>query len=315
MFSVIIPYYNKSAYIIRCIDSVLSQTYKEYEVLIIDDGSTDGGINLISKKYGQHLSIITQKNQGVSVARNHGIQKAKNEYLAFLDADDAWHPQYLECMSKIISSEQNIKIIGSHYARTTDFLYKKINRPHYYKFLNYFNVAIRNTYFTSSSSVIKKTFFDEYDGFNPNLKKGEDHDVWFRAILSGGNAYYIKDTLVYYSDEDIHQITKSSVALDNDLVANINTLYKSLKASTVDKNFKKFISLYVYFNLYPYYYEATSKEKARTTLKENEYCFFLLHLVYALPFNFGQKLIKSDTYRHCIRLYLKFIIRFYQIQI
>jgi glycosyltransferase involved in cell wall biosynthesis len=310
MFSVIIPYFNKSSYIIRCIDSVLRQTCEKYEIIIIDDGSTDNGIALISKKYADLICIYSQKNQGVSVARNMGIKQAKYDYVAFLDADDAWHPQYLESVDFILKNEKEVKIVGSHYSRFSNFFDKKYDAPNYFRFDNYFKEAIKNTYFTSSSSVIKKTFFEKNDGFNKNLKKGEDHDVWFRTIQSGGNAFYITDTLVYYSDEDSNQITKSKIALENDLVGNINALYRDLKESNTDKNFNKFISLYVYFNLYPYFFDEANKDKAAVVLKEIKHKFFLLQLIYLLPFSVGQKLLKSPKYSHLLRIYLKFIIRY-----
>lgn len=310
MFSVIIPYFNKSSYIIRCIDSVLNQTFEKYEIIIIDDGSTDNGIELISKKYDNLICIYSQINQGVSVARNMGIKNAKYEYVAFLDADDAWHPQYLERVDFILKNEKEVKIVGSHYSRFFDFFDKKFDAPHYFRFDNYFKEAIKNTYFTSSSSVIKKTFFEENDGFNSNLKKGEDHDVWFRAIQSGGNAFYITDTLVYYSDEDFNQITKSKIALRNDLVGNINVLYRDLKESNADNGFNKFISLYVYFNLYPYFFDEANKDQAGVVLKDIDHKFFLLQLLYLLPFPLGQKLLKSPKYSRFIRMYLKFIIRY-----
>jgi glycosyltransferase involved in cell wall biosynthesis len=310
MFSVIIPYFDKSSYIIRCIDSVLRQTCEKYEIIIIDDGSTDNGIALISKKYADLICIYSQKNQGVSVARNMGIKQAKYDYVAFLDADDAWHPQYLESVDFILKNEKEVKIVGSHYSRFSNFFDKKYDAPNYFRFDNYFKEAIKNTYFTSSSSVIKKTFFEKNDGFNKNLKKGEDHDVWFRTIQSGGNAFYITDTLAYYSDEDSNQITKCKIALENDLVGNINALYRDLKESNADKNFKKFISLYQYFNLYPYFFDEANKDKAAVVLKEIKHKFFLLQLIYLLPFTVGQKLLKSQKCSRFIRIYLKFIIRY-----
>jgi glycosyltransferase involved in cell wall biosynthesis len=288
----------------------MNQTFDAFEIILVDDGSTDNGIALITEKYSENISIISQKNQGVSVARNMGIKRAKYEYVAFLDADDAWHPQYLESVDFILKNEKKVKIVGSHYSRFIDFFDKKFDAPHYFRFDNYFKEAIENTYFTSSSSVIKKTFFEENDGFNSNLKKGEDHDVWFRAIQSGGNAFYITDTLVYYSDEDFNQITKSKIALRNDLVGNINALYRDLKESSEDKSFNKFISLYVYFNLYPYFFDEANKDQAGVVLKENQYHFFLLQLLYLLPFPLGQKLLKSPKYSHLLRIYLKFIIRY-----
>lgn len=310
MFSVIIPYYNKLAYINRCIDSILHQTFTEYEIVLVDDGSTDSGIELISKKYWGKISIVSQKNQGVSAARNTGILRAKHEYIALLDADDAWHPQYLESIHKIISNEPNAKIIGSHYSRVPDFFDKKYENPKYFKFDKYFKEAIKNTYFTSSSSVIKKSFFEENAGFNTTLKKGEDHDVWFRAIQSGGDAFYIADTLVYYSDEDTSQATRSSISLEEDLVGNINILYKDLKVAAADRSFNRFISMYVYFNLYPYFFDVENRDKAKVVLKDNSHRFFLLQLAYSLPFAVGQKLVKSAICSRIIRLYLKFIIRY-----
>jgi glycosyltransferase involved in cell wall biosynthesis len=310
MYSVIIPYYNKSAYIIRCIDSVLRQAFAAYEIIVVDDGSTDNGIELISEKYGQLITIYSQKNQGVSAARNAGISQAKYDYVALLDADDTWHPQYLESVNWVIRKEKEVKIIGSHYARSNDFFDVNYESPKYFKFSNYFKEAIRNTYFTSSSSVIQKKFFDENNGFNTNLQKGEDHDVWFRVIQSGGNSFYITNTLVYYSDEDSNQATKSKIALENHLVGNINTLYKDLKVTSNDKDFNRFISLYTYFNLYPYFFNKENNHKAKAVLKENEYTFLLLKLVYLIPFSIGEKMVKSDKYTKFLRLYLKFIIRY-----
>ena len=142
------------------------------------------------------------------------------------------------------------------------------------------------------------------------MKKGEDHDVWFRTIQSGGNAFYITDTLVYYSDEDSNQITKSNIALENDFVGNINALYRDLKESNAAKKLNKFISLYVYFNLYPYYFDEENRVKAAVVLKDIEHKFFLLQLLYLLPFTLGQKLLKSQKCSCFIRVYFKFIIRY-----
>lgn len=310
MFSVIIPYYNKSAYIARCIDSVLNQTFGKYEIIVVDDGSTDEGIKLIFEKYGPRIHIFRQENQGVSAARNTGIRNAAFEYIAFLDADDCWHPQYLEKMHWVICHEKDVSIIGSHYSRSNDFLQRHYYTLPYFKFDDYFKEAIRNTYFTSSSAVVKKSFFDECGGFNCKLKKGEDLDVWFRAVRSGGNAFYINHTLVYYSAEDAGQVTRNKVSLENDLVGNINLMYAKLKADSNDKSFNKLVSLYVYFNLYPYFFDTECKEKAKAVLKENEHYCFWLEVIYLMPFFLGKKLTQSQKGQTYIRKYLKFAIRY-----
>ena len=310
MFSIVIPYYNKSAYIVRCIDSILNQTFNDYEVILVDDGSTDNGIDLISKKYGDLIKVFHQDNSGVSAARNHGIQKAKYKYIALLDADDAWHPQYLESVNWVITTEKEVKIVGSHYSRDVSFFENKYTIPSYFKFENYFKKAIRNTYFTSSSSVIEKSFFYENAGFNKNLKKGEDHDLWFRVLLSGGNSFYITNTLVYYSDEDTNQATQKKIDLDHTLVGHINSIYKDVIKSNQNKDFNKFISLYVYFNLYPYYFDKPTNTKAKEILSSIEYHYFLLKLLYLVPLSLGEKIVESKIGQKYIRLYLKFIIRY-----
>ena len=102
MFSVIIPLYNKSHTIVRTLSTVLDQTYKEFEIIIVNDGSTDNGVQII-KDYttDKRIRIIEQNNQGVSVARNIGVQHAKYELIAFIDGDDEWLSEYLSKMEEM----------------------------------------------------------------------------------------------------------------------------------------------------------------------------------------------------------------------
>lgn len=104
MFSVIIPLYNKERTIVRTLSTVITQTYTEFEVIIVDDGSTDSSVSLIRDSFNdERIKVITQKNKGVSSARNEGVLRARHEYLAFLDADDEWLPGYLEKVKEAIS--------------------------------------------------------------------------------------------------------------------------------------------------------------------------------------------------------------------
>jgi glycosyltransferase involved in cell wall biosynthesis len=311
MFSVVIPYYNKSKYILRCIDSVWNQSYKNFEIIIVNDGSTDNGLLPISTKYKDKIKVIDQKNLGVSAARNAGITASHFPYIAFLDADDAWHFQYLEKANNILTTESNIKIIGAKYSRTKKFLRYGIHNISYFKFENYFKSALENTYFTSSSTIILKDFFDLNNGFNIALKSGEDLDVWFRAVNSGGNAFYINQKMVFYSDEDENQITKTKVPLQKSLVGTINTDYQNLLIYSTNKNFKKFVSIYVYFNLYNYFYDKEYSGESQKILKQNQFCFFGLDLIYKMPFWLGSTIINSKNLSHYLRLYLKFIIRYF----
>jgi glycosyltransferase involved in cell wall biosynthesis len=310
MFSVIIPYYNKEKYIERCIASVSNQTFQDFEIILVDDGSNDNGCEIIKAQYANKITLISQTNQGVSAARNAGIKVAKYPFVAFLDADDCWHKQFLEKVKTVIDTEEDVKIIGTHYSRSKDFLSKKQESINYLQFENYFKLALRNTYFTSSSVVISKSFFDNNSAFNSILKRGEDIDVWIRVVQSGGNAFYITDTLSYYSDEDVFQATNTKHDLQQTLVGKINELYSSLKIESKNVDFNKFVSIYVYFNLYPYYYDTKYHESAKKALYSNEFKYYLLHLPYLMPLSIGKRILNSKVLKKQLRLYLKFIIRY-----
>ena len=111
-YSVVIPLYNKEHYIASALRSVLAQTYPDYEVIVVDDGSTDNSLQACKTVQSDKIRIVQQANQGVSAARNKGIELAAGEYICFLDADDAWHPDYL----------QNIEIIVQKYPQSDIFV-------------------------------------------------------------------------------------------------------------------------------------------------------------------------------------------------
>lgn len=305
MFSVIIPYYKKRDYIERCIESVLSQTFKDFEIILVDDGSGDDISTFCKENYSNAVIYITQENQGVSAARNKGIAIAKYEYVAFLDADDSWGQSYLENIKNVILKEGNAKIIGSNYIRDINNL-DSVKIPLKYRIIeNYFSKQVfENTLFTSSSTVIQKIFFLNNDGFNSKLKRGEDLDMWFRTIASGGKVVYIENTVVYYSDEDTAQVTKSEGKLKDSILGNYLDIYNVL----IDQNlsFKKSISKFVYLNLYPYFFSRENHKESLLILKNIPYKVSLLHLIYLIPFSIGSKLINTQKGRLRIRQYLKF---------
>lgn len=309
MFSIVIPYYKKRKYIERCINSVLSQTFQDFEIILVDDGSDDDISSLVIERYKNKIKLIQQINQGVSVARNVGIENAKNDYIAFLDADDCWNARYLEFTKKIIDENTDVKIIGSHYTRNHSIIKAHHEKLNYIKFQNYFKEAVKNTYFTSSSSVIFRDFFLKNKGFNPGLKRGEDIDVWLRTVASGGNAFFIQNTMVYYSDEDINQATASIGRVENSLVGIINDYYNPLIKEVSSQYFSTFISKYVYFNLYPYFFNSENHIEARKSLSKNKNYYFFLHLPYYIPFKIGQRIVSNKKLNRYLRLYLKFFLR------
>lgn len=190
-FSVIIPVYNKKETVSESIESVLNQKYKNFEIIVINDGSTDNTSEIL-EKYKNKIKIINQKNSGVSVARNNGIKKAKGKFICFLDADDIWFDNHLETLDKMIKEYKNESYFIT--SRITTFnnnaIYHSSSKlkkfPQTFKCKNLFkllNVYGDGLLQTNSICIKKDAFIKNNIFFEPNIKIGEDTDVWYRVAL------------------------------------------------------------------------------------------------------------------------------------
>jgi glycosyltransferase involved in cell wall biosynthesis len=235
MFSIIIPLYNKSEYIEKCLLSVLNQTFQDFEVIVVDDGSTDDGVekvkNIIAqskesgvwsmepvtqgmnnqayKTNGTQIKLFSQPNYGVSTARNNGIKEAKYHYIAFLDADDWWEPTYLEEMKNLIEEFPEAGLYGSGYYIIKNGRKKKANidvEPGFEKgIINYCQVYSKTLCmpFWTGAVVIPKKVFESVNGFKPALKLGEDFDLWLRTSFRFPVVLLNKPLAFYNQDSDI----------------------------------------------------------------------------------------------------------------
>lgn len=185
-FSVIIPLFNKAAYIKRTLDSVLSQTFKDFELLVIDDGSTDEGGSIVASYTDNRIRLIHQQNTGESAARNRGIYEAMAEWLAFLDADDEYFSGFLEKMHKAIVEHSTIGFVFCNplWITTSGITRKMINSryKHFHLIDNYcdFLHEHRLAGATSSSIVIKKSILQQVGCFPVGITFGGDTDTWMR---------------------------------------------------------------------------------------------------------------------------------------
>ena len=207
MISVVIPLFNKEKYIQKAIKSVLAQTYTHFELIVVNDGSTDDGPEIVRQLIAPRILLIEQSNGGVSIARNNGVKAAKYNYIAFLDADDWWDKNFLEEMNNLIEEVPEAGLYGCNYIHVKN----KQNRPSKvglsegfkFGYINYFN-TYSNTFavpFNCSFVVVKKQVLLENDGFNHNLKFGEDFDLWVRIALNDKIAYVNKP--LAYSNQDV----------------------------------------------------------------------------------------------------------------
>lgn len=181
MFSVVIPLYNKELSIQNTIQSVLDQTYKNFEIIVIDDGSTDDSAEQVNKIEDHRIRLIQQKNQGVSTARNHGIKIAKNEWIALLDGDDLWEVNHLEEIEKMMQKfpDEKVYVTSFEYSdKRPMFKYPRKNTV--FKIDNYFKEALKENLMWTSIVVANKECFDKVGYFNVVLSRGEDLDLWAR---------------------------------------------------------------------------------------------------------------------------------------
>lgn len=238
MFSVIIPLYNKAPYVAKAIESVLGQTYRDFEVIVIDDGSTDQSLEVAKTFENKSITIVSQPNSGVSTARNNGVKLAKHPYICFLDADDWWHPTFLEEMKRLITDFPDAGIYGSGYyiVKNGQERIAPIGVPQGFErgIIDYCEVYAKTLCMplTSISVVIPKHIFDEEKGFKSQLKFGEDFDLWIRIALKH-KVILVNKPLAYYN-QDV-DLNNRGVAVHkiyspvNHFIFNLDYLYDSEK--------------------------------------------------------------------------------------
>ena len=204
-FSVIIPLYNKAPYVRKALETVCAQTYRDYEIIVINDGSTDNS-SIIAEEYlksigGVNYKIINQPNAGVAAARNNGVAQANGDYLAFLDADDWWKPTYLEQMARLIDDYPDAGLYACNY-----IYYKPgktriaLNIPTGY--INY-----PKAYYESGSmpvwtgaTLIPRKVYEAMSGFPVSIKLGEDFLLWAKIAMRYPIAL-LNEPLAYYNND------------------------------------------------------------------------------------------------------------------
>jgi len=184
-FSVVVPLYNKRPYIRRAVQSVLSQSLSDLELIVVDDGSVDGGSGALADVDDERLRLIWQANAGVGAARNRGVADAQAEWVAFLDADDFWLPEHLAEIAAIIARFPESGLVATGYEEVLnpgDHVMFPVSGSSIRK-VDYFKEASRRIGIVHTSSVaIRRIAMMEYGGFG-KFKVGEDLECWARLAL------------------------------------------------------------------------------------------------------------------------------------
>ena len=204
----IIPLYNKAEYIGKTLASVFAQTVDDYEVVVVDDGSTDSSFQVASETVSARSGcrVVRQANGGVASARNKGVEVAQGEYICFLDADDWWEPSFLEGMQRLIEACPEAGLYG-----TSFYIVKNgkkrvapigVDKEFKMGYINYCQTYARTLCMpiTSSSVAIPRGVFVRSKGFKSGISLGEDFDLWIRIALEYKVALLNQPLANYYQD-------------------------------------------------------------------------------------------------------------------
>ncbi len=195
LVSVIIPTYNRAWIVKEAIESVLSQTFKDYELIVIDDGSTDNTMDILAP-LKRDIILVQQENQGVSAARNRGLAEAGGEFIAFLDSDDLWLPEKLAVQVAFFTSHPDAMICQTEEVWIRKGVRVNPKKRHKKPSGMIFIPSLSLCLVSPSAVMIKKTLFDKVGEFDETLPACEDYDLWLRISLKYP-VHLIDNPLIY----------------------------------------------------------------------------------------------------------------------
>jgi len=264
MISIIIPLYNKEHSVKSTILSVLQQTFQNYEILVINDGSTDLSASVVESIRDDRIRIITKVNGGVSSARNRGIREAKFDWIAFLDGDDLWEKDHLNIIYQMICEHPDHKVFATSFEYSDKRHFPRVDRSLRFSVINnYFKESLREHLIWTSVAAIHKTCFLEVGAFNENLALGEDMELWNRLMRKYLLVKSNDITAIYRIDAENRSNTGGRYKMEksflsvfdlNSVTGDEKKYYQSLilhkmKTFLAKKDFKNFLFLLKKYNI------------------------------------------------------------------
>lgn len=190
--SVIIPMYNSSKYIVECVNSVINQTYKKLEIILVDDKSNDSTLKKVNRIKDKRIKIIKlKKNVGAAEARNKGIEASTGDYICFLDSDDYW---------KLDKVEKQVKFIKDKVFIYSEYEYLRKNYTHIARVpesLTY-KELLKNSAIFTSTVMLNMKYLTKEDIYMPNIRMGQDYGSWYKILKKIDKAYGIQEVLSVY---------------------------------------------------------------------------------------------------------------------
>ena len=232
--SVVIPTLNRINTLQRALDSVINQTYKPAEIIVVDNGSSDGTLKFLREQYPK-ITTITENKVGVSSARNKGIKKSINQWIALLDSDDAWHPRKLEVQTSMLGSalkEYSLIHTDEVWFRNN----KHINQMKKHKKQGgyIFERCLSLCCISPSSVLFKKNILDKVGLFDESLPVCEDYDMWLK-ICSSEEVLFAQDKLTYKYGGHKDQLSKSYWGMDRFRIKSIENIIRNFDLTNKQK--------------------------------------------------------------------------------
>jgi glycosyltransferase involved in cell wall biosynthesis len=253
VFSVVVPVHNKAPHVGRAIESVLAQTHKNFELIIIDDASSDGSRRVIDSYTDSRVRVLSRDIPGPGgyAARNLGVQEAQNQWVAFLDADDAWQPDHLARCAEIIAQEPTIEFIGA------GFIYRDANgevlkvRGHTdaasYQWAD-FGQILTDMSFCVPSVVIQKQLLTAVGGFPAGkMTRGGDIDTWLRVMEKAETMILANHCAVVVYLESVNRVTQQCIYTENEIRNDALAKMIGRHNGDLQKKLKKFYNQAIVF--------------------------------------------------------------------
>ena len=268
-FSVIIPLYNKAPYIQKALESVFAQSFKDFELVVVDDGSRDDSYRIakeILERTPVEYQLIHQENAGVSTARNNGVAASHGDYLCFLDADDWWAPTFLEKMDYLIRDYPDAGIYGTNYYYVKNGRQRVCVTTAETGYINYCQVYAEKLQMPlwTGAVCVPRIIFEEMGGFRPHLKLGEDFDLWIKIALKYKVAF-LNEPHSYYS-QDSDATWRLVGKLHNPKTHMLWNLEYLEEEEKTNPDYKRLIDNLRTYSLLPYYLSKQYRDEAKQEL-------------------------------------------------
>jgi glycosyltransferase involved in cell wall biosynthesis len=303
LISVVIPLYNKANTVKRTIDSVLNQTVLPLEIIVVNDGSTDGSELVVQQLDHSLIRLMHQDNGGVSAARNKGIEEAKGDWIAFLDADDYWDKRFIFEMFYVNKIYPNSKLIFCRYRFFADnvFLSTNIDLPSLHGICNnYFELALKGSPPIWIGAVVStKKSLVAVGKFNQAVKIGEDLLIWAQLASMHEIAFLNKCLSNYNFPVKNTHLHSYRLPDENNLVSlGLQELYHKIQTKSEKRHLKKYIGKWHKMRLHLYAHHDKYKSAFKEYLLSLKYDFFRFKThaiipIYLFRFVTGINLIKN----------------------